>query len=165
MWALAQSIQVFPWSPYVNLFIFVYNVSDIKPGFYALIRNSSEMDALKQSMEQKSEWENMGGPPLYMLREAPPEEVGKLSYESSCHQDIASDKTVAFTVMIVGYTFILDAHNSASGPGPCRNSTMMVVRVPMSMVLPLCNGDSKRHRSPVQSRTCFWSPICPKRRI
>jgi len=98
MWALTHALPVFPWPSVVNLFIFVYNVKGLKSGYYALVRNQGEFDVLRNSILGEFSWESLHELPLYLLKEAPAAEVGELSFQSSCHQSIASHESGAFSL-------------------------------------------------------------------
>jgi len=106
LWHLTPKLNHKPWSslsqqPQINIFFFIYNVTDLQPGLYALIRNE-ELDELHLvTKHARFMWElvkNVYDIQLYMLKLLDNETTGKTSFETSCHQSIATHTNGAFSV-------------------------------------------------------------------
>ncbi|MCE9553893.1 MAG: SagB/ThcOx family dehydrogenase [Planctomycetes bacterium] len=80
------------WPPMIHLVLFVHRVDDVAPGIYALVRDPTKIDALRNAMHNTFVWKTPPGVPedfpLYLLTRA---DCRKTAEEVSCHQDIAAD--------------------------------------------------------------------------
>jgi nitroreductase len=81
-----------PWSPRVDLALFVHRVQEIEPGLYSLVRDPARKEVLASSMKAEFLWEKPEACPsnldLYRLM---PGDARALARQVSCHQSIASD--------------------------------------------------------------------------
>lgn len=74
---------------YVNLFIFVHRVENLKEGLYCLVRNEETLERLKDETSKEFIWEKIFEDfPLYLLKEG---DFKEISGYIACQQDIASD--------------------------------------------------------------------------
>ena len=81
-----------PWSPQVDLALFVHRVEGVDPGLYCLVRDPRRLEALKTAMRPDFAWEQPEGCPdrlpLYRLLTA---DARSAAARLSCGQDIAAD--------------------------------------------------------------------------
>lgn len=81
----------------IHLFLFVHRIEGLKPGIYALPRDSARVSMLKDNTSTEFAWDAVDGSPgLYSLVKADCRRVAKTL---SCHQDIASDS--AFSLAMI----------------------------------------------------------------
>ena len=102
-----------PWRPRIHLGLFVHRVNDLSPGLYALVRDPSIVEPLRQAMRQDFLWRRPPscppGLPLYLLKEG---DCRALAANVSCGQAIAGDG--AFSVgMIADYMRSLVSYGAA----------------------------------------------------
>jgi SagB-type dehydrogenase family enzyme len=94
--ALARPDQVpfnaLPWSPRVDLALFVHRVQELEPGLYVLVRDPTRKEALASTLKAEFLWEKPEACPadldLYRLI---PGDARARAKQVSCHQAIASD--------------------------------------------------------------------------
>jgi len=81
-----------PWSPRVNLALFVHRVQDLDPGLYVLVRDPAHKETLSSALKTEFEWKKPAECPtelgLYRLMAG---DARALARQLSCHQAIASD--------------------------------------------------------------------------
>jgi SagB-type dehydrogenase family enzyme len=81
-----------PWSPRIDLALFVHRVQSVDLGLYILVRDPSRREALAAAMKAEFLWEKPEACPadldLYRLA---PGDTRALARQVSCHQAIASD--------------------------------------------------------------------------
>ncbi len=101
-----------PWSPRVDLALFVHRVQGLVPGLYFLLRDPARRDALREAMDDGFEWAVPGACPddldLFRLAEG---DARALAQRVSCHQEIAADGCFALGM-------IADFESSVRGVGP-----------------------------------------------
>jgi hypothetical protein len=102
-----------PWRPRIHLGLFVHRVNGVAPGLYALARDGTKVEALRESMRPGFLWQRPPGCPrglpLYLLEEG---DCRALAARVSCGQDIAGDG--AFSLgMIADYLDGLLVHGAA----------------------------------------------------
>ncbi len=86
-----------PWSPCVNLLLFVHNVEGVEAGLYALVRQPQHLAGLKAAMLSDFSWQSVHATlPFYQLVVG---DFRMLAKKLSCHQAIASDS--AFSLAMV----------------------------------------------------------------
>jgi SagB-type dehydrogenase family enzyme len=92
-----------PWSPCVDLLLFVHRVDGLPPGRYLLLRDSARRQAMEASMNRTWVWRQPAGCPdalpLFLLEEG---DVRHSAQETSCGQEIASEGVFA-TAMLTDY--------------------------------------------------------------
>lgn len=88
----AAPFSLLPWSPCIDLVLFVHRVEGLHPGLYLLIRNVRRLEELMELLDVEFLWERPASCPeglnLYLLAAGDAREA---SMEISCHQDIASE--------------------------------------------------------------------------
>lgn len=88
------------WPAKIHLFLFVHRVEGLQPGLYALPRNQSSLQMLKDNTRPEFTWQKVEGAPetpmLYNLLNA---DCRRAAKTLSCHQDIAADS--AFSLAMV----------------------------------------------------------------
>ena len=104
--------DVWPWEPRIHLGLFVHLVEGIPPGLYALVRDASKQDGLRQAMHEHFVWaapkDCPDSLPLYLLQEG---DARELAAQVSCHQAIAGDG--AFSLgMLADYEHALSAQGA-----------------------------------------------------
>jgi hypothetical protein len=81
-----------PWSPRVQLLLFVHRVDGLEPGLYLLLRDPEQRAALQGAMKPEFLWERPESCPpdltLYRLARGDARNAARLL---SCQQDIAAD--------------------------------------------------------------------------
>ena len=81
-----------PWSPVVNLVLFVHRVQDLVPGLYLILRDRDEKATLQAAMRADFTWESPAACPqdlsLYRLLSG---DARSAARQLSCQQAIASD--------------------------------------------------------------------------
>ena len=84
--------DVLPWTPAIDLFLFVHRVESLTPGLYFLLRESSRLSAIKSAARSAFIWKRPAGIPpelpLYLLEEG---DARSAATALSCGQDIAGD--------------------------------------------------------------------------
>lgn len=81
-----------PWRPQVHLFLFVHRVQDLDPGFYLLVRDPAQLDALRAALDSSFAWETPEGCPAEMpLFRLVTGDARRVAAQVSCGQDIAAD--------------------------------------------------------------------------
>ncbi len=84
--------EILPWSPQIDLAIFVHRVKGLTPGLYFLFRSESRKEELQKSLKSSFAWKKPDDCPdpldLYMLTSG---DVRKASMQIACFQDIAGD--------------------------------------------------------------------------
>lgn len=89
-----------PWSPCVDLLLFVHRVMDVTPGLYVLLRDPHRQPRLMQAMKTELTWQQPEGCPLslplYCLQEG---DARTLAQQLSCHQEIAADGVFAVALL------------------------------------------------------------------
>ena len=102
-----------PWRPRIHLGLFVHRVTDLAPGLYALARNPSMVEPLRQAMRLEFLWRRPAscprGLPLYLLQEG---DCRAQAASVSCGQDIAGDGAFCLA-MIADYRDSLVAYGAA----------------------------------------------------
>lgn len=92
--------EAFPWTPRLNLFLFVHRVEGLAPGRYALIRDPASLSRLQAACRPDWLWAPAAGAPeglpLYLLRAEP---ADKLASQLSCLQAIAGKGAFAATML------------------------------------------------------------------
>jgi SagB-type dehydrogenase family enzyme len=84
-----------PWNVWpdiarVHLAMFVHRVQGLAPGMYFLLRDPSQLAALRQAMRPEWQWQKIGPAhlPCYLLL---PYDLRAAARQISCHQNIAAD--------------------------------------------------------------------------
>lgn len=84
--------SILPWSPRVNLTLFVHRVQDLDPGLYMLVRDPAHKETLSSALKTEFEWKKPAECPtdlgLYRLMTG---DARAIARQVSCHQAIASD--------------------------------------------------------------------------
>ena len=119
-WILSQTLarpdqvpfDTLPWSPRVNLALFVHRVKGLDPGLYMLVRALGAEITLASDLKAEFVWEKPTACPahldLYRLMSA---DTRALARQLSCHQAIASDGCFSLGM-------IADFESSLEGFGP-----------------------------------------------
>jgi SagB-type dehydrogenase family enzyme len=97
----APLFDAWPFSPRLNLVLFIHRVTDLEPGLYLWLRAPSDQEALRAAFRPGFDWEALADP----SREAPLIRLGRgdlrdFARTLSCHQDIAADG--AFSLGMLG---------------------------------------------------------------
>jgi SagB-type dehydrogenase family enzyme len=99
-WILCQTLpgpgripfNSLPWSPRVNLALFVHRVQDLQPGLYLLVREPAGNEALRTDLKTEFAWQKPRGcPPDLKLYRLVAGDAQSLAHQLSCQQAIASD--------------------------------------------------------------------------
>jgi len=102
-----------PWRPRIHLGLFVHRVNDLAPGLYALARDPSMVEQLRQAMQRVFVWRRPAscprGLPLYLLQVG---DCRALAARVSCGQNIAGDGAFSLA-MIADYRASLVAYGAA----------------------------------------------------
>jgi nitroreductase len=81
-----------PWPPLAHLALFVHRVDGLDPGLYLLVRDSQQIEALRQALKDEFRWQQPPSCPegleLYLLA---PGDARVLARQLSCQQEIAAD--------------------------------------------------------------------------
>jgi nitroreductase len=81
-----------PWSPRVDLALFVHRVQELEPGLYLLVRDPARREALSSALKAEFAWEKPKACPadleLYQLTTG---DIRALARQLSCQQAIASE--------------------------------------------------------------------------
>jgi SagB-type dehydrogenase family enzyme len=81
-----------PWSPRVDLALFVHRVQELEPGLYLLVRDPDRKEALVSALKAEFDWRKPEACPsdleLYRLLSG---DARALARQVCCHQAIASD--------------------------------------------------------------------------
>lgn len=90
-----------PWNDNVNLILFVHRVKGLKPGLYALVRNSDTFDSFKTAVSREQfQWQDVDGCPshlpLYTLVNA---NGRNLAATLACHQGIAGQSCFSLAMI------------------------------------------------------------------
>ncbi len=119
-WILSQTLArpgqipfyTLPWSPRVNLALFVHRVQGLDPGLYMLVRTPGDKATLASALKAEFVWEKPPECPadldLYRLMST---DARALARQLSCHQSIASDGCFSLGM-------IVDFEGSLEGFGP-----------------------------------------------
>jgi nitroreductase len=112
----AKPWDALPWRPRLHLILFVHRVEGLRPGLYALVRDTHRRAALAAAMRTQFEWRPVeGAPPGLPLSVLLEGDCRATAARLSCGQAIAADG--AFSVsMVADY---LDAL-TADGPPAYR---------------------------------------------
>jgi SagB-type dehydrogenase family enzyme len=98
-----------PWSPCVDLLLFVHRVDGLPPGRYILLRETARRQEIEAAMTRTWAWKKPAdcpeALPLYILEEG---DVRRLAQETSCGQEIAADGVFA-AAMLTDYRASLEA--------------------------------------------------------
>jgi SagB-type dehydrogenase family enzyme len=88
----AAPFAMLPWSPRVHLAVFVHRVTGLAPGFYLLVRDPAQTDALRAALKAEFAWETTPGcsPDLPLYRLASGDTRG-IACRIACGQEIAAD--------------------------------------------------------------------------
>lgn len=90
-----------PWDPAVHLVLFVHRVKGIERGLYILIRDPNEKKDLISSFRDEFEWKKPERCPekleFYRLALG---DLGSVSKDISCHQDIAADSCFSLGMLV-----------------------------------------------------------------
>jgi SagB-type dehydrogenase family enzyme len=90
-----------PWEALIHLALFVHRVDELPRGLYFLVRDIQERTEIESAMGKSFIWEKPVDCPdsleLYLLAQG---DVGKISTQISCFQDIAGDG--CFSVAMIG---------------------------------------------------------------
>jgi SagB-type dehydrogenase family enzyme len=101
-----------PWHPCVDLLLFVHHVEGLSSGLYALLRDPSRKETLKEAMDPSFAWtlseECPTSLPLFFLQEG---DVRNLAQNTSCNQEIAAEGVFAMA-MITEYKTNLEEFGS-----------------------------------------------------
>ncbi len=88
----AAPFSLLPWSPHVDLALFVHRVRGLEPGLYLLARDPARVQVLRAAMRPEFDWARPddcpAGLPLYRLARG---DVRAIARRLSCGQDIAAD--------------------------------------------------------------------------
>ncbi|MFT7462038.1 MAG: SagB-type dehydrogenase family enzyme [Pseudohongiellaceae bacterium] len=88
------------WPTFVHLGLYVHRVAELPPGRYALVREPSQLDALRASMDSSFSWTRPEGCPdslpLYALNE---DNVTRQATGVSCGQEIAGDSVFSLGML------------------------------------------------------------------
>ena len=87
-----------PWSPQVNLLLFVHRVEELDPGLYLLLRDPQQQTALSAQMRTEFEWQPVGDAPDALWRLATGD-ARPLARQLSCDQAIAADGCFAVAML------------------------------------------------------------------
>jgi SagB-type dehydrogenase family enzyme len=97
----APPFDVWPFSPQLNLVLFVHRVADLEPGLYLCLRAPGDREALRAAFHPGLDWETSSAPsgavPLIRLGRG---DLREFARTLSCHQDIAADG--AFSLGMLG---------------------------------------------------------------
>jgi SagB-type dehydrogenase family enzyme len=87
-----------PWRPSVHLALLVHRVADVEPGLYLLLRDPSDLGALRTALRADALWRKTGSAhlPLYLLL---PYDLRQAARLICCHQDIAADGCFALGML------------------------------------------------------------------
>ena len=89
-----------PWSPRVDLLLFVHRVETLPPGLYVLLRDPARREVLERSMEPGFLWRRPEGCPtslpLFLLIEG---DARRAAQQTSCDQAIAADGAFAVAML------------------------------------------------------------------
>jgi SagB-type dehydrogenase family enzyme len=89
-----------PWSPSIQLLLFVHRVRDVPPGLYLLVRDPTKDTDLRAAFTREFDWvrpnDCPGGLPLYRLAAG---DCRNLAGAVSCHQSIAADGVFAMAML------------------------------------------------------------------
>ncbi len=96
-----------PWSSLatahsVHLILYLHAVDGLTPGVYLFIRNPEHLDALKAAMKSDFAWEPVTSPDIpthFLFFRLLTANARRAAKQLSCHQDIASDGIVAFSML------------------------------------------------------------------
>jgi SagB-type dehydrogenase family enzyme len=84
--------DLLPWPPLVHLALFVHRVDDLPPGLYLLLRNSRNLEELRDRLDVEYLWQRPATCPddidLYLLAAG---DARNASRDISCFQEIASE--------------------------------------------------------------------------
>lgn len=88
----AAPFGLLPWSPHVDLALFVHRVRGLEPGVYLLARDPDRVPTLQAALRPEFNWEPPAGCPaelpLYLLARG---DMREMARRLSCGQDIAAD--------------------------------------------------------------------------
>jgi len=95
----APPFDAWPFSPRLNLVLFIHRVTDLEPGLYLWLRAPDDVEALRGAFRAGFEWESQPSRdvPLFRLVRG---DVRGFARTLSCHQDIAADG--AFSLGMLG---------------------------------------------------------------
>lgn len=92
--------ETLPWTPGIDLLLYVHRVSGLLPGQYALVRDSSRLDSLRAALDPSFTWEPPPGCPeglaLYLLQAG---DARATASGTSCGQAIAADGCFAVAML------------------------------------------------------------------
>lgn len=101
-----------PWSPRVQLVLFVHRVDGLSPGLYVLARDPQRLAELRGALRESFAWRRVASAPagleLFLLAEG---DLRALARFACCHQEIAADG--AFAVAMLG-----ELEPALRDPGP-----------------------------------------------
>lgn len=101
-----------PWSPNIDLVLFVHRVGGLDPGVYCLVRDPSRLERLRAAFHPEFAWDVPESCPeglaLYCLERG---DARDLSAQISCHQDIAADGCFSLAMLAD-----FEAHLETTGP-------------------------------------------------
>jgi SagB-type dehydrogenase family enzyme len=81
-----------PWSPRVDLALFVHRIQEVEPGLYILVRDPTRKETLASALKAEFLWEKPEAcPPALDLYRLTPGDARALARQVSCHQAVASE--------------------------------------------------------------------------
>jgi SagB-type dehydrogenase family enzyme len=93
----ATPFDVLPLASQLHLVLFVHRVEGLAPGLYCLVRNATDMQALRNSCNSEFAWDRAERElPLYLLQQGDCRSIAKTI---SCHQDIAGDSAFSLGML------------------------------------------------------------------
>ena len=95
----APPFDAWPFSPRLNLVLFVHRVTDLEPGLYLWLRAPGDMENLQGSFRAGFEWESQSSLDVPLVRLGR-DDLRSFARTLSCHQDIAADG--AFSLGMLG---------------------------------------------------------------
>lgn len=96
----AVPFSTMPWTPAVDLLLFVHRVADLHPGLYLLLRDPSRREALASAMGRALDTPAPPGCPAWLpLVPLEQGDARRVAQQTSCEQEIAADGTFAVAML------------------------------------------------------------------
>lgn len=96
----APPFDGWPFSPRLNLIIFVHRVTGLAPGLYLWLRDPKQEEHLRQAFHGLSDWEGLPElPPSVPLRRLRRGDLREFARTTSCHQAIAADSAFSLGML------------------------------------------------------------------
>lgn len=82
---------------HIHLLIFIHQVDELEPGLYCLVRDGTDLDNLRASMQTSFSWSRVDAAlPLYLLQSG---DFRAFAENISCHQPIAGDSAFSLGML------------------------------------------------------------------